>query len=143
MTTLNASTPRILVADDDPELRQYLRLALQRDGYEVIEAADGEQTFARALDSVPSLILLDVMMPDPDGFATCRQLKSDARTKAVPVIFISARNDVQSRVEGLRLGAEDYLNKPIRPADLSQRIRWAIQRRSVNELFDSAALPKS
>ncbi len=132
--------PRILVADDDPELRQYLRMALQRDGYEVIEAADGAQTLARAVDSVPSVILLDVMMPDLDGFATCRQLKSDARTKAVPVIFISARTDTQSRVEGLKLGAADYLSKPIRPIDLSQRVRWAIQQRSVNELFDAAAL---
>jgi len=136
----SAQMTSILVADDDPELRQYLRLALQRDGYEVIEAADGEQAFTRAVDSLPSLILLDVMMPDLDGFATCRQLKSDTRTNAVPVIFISARTDAQSRVEGLKLGAADYLNKPIKPADLSQRVRWAIQRRNVNQMFDSVLL---
>lgn len=133
---------RILVADDDPDLRQYVRVALQRDGYEVIEAVDGEQVLARAVDSAPALILLDVMMPDLDGFDTCRKLKSDARTNAVPVIFISARADLRSREEGLRLGAEDYLNKPINLKDLAQRVRTAIQRRGVTLLFN-AALPKN
>jgi len=128
---------RILVADDDPDLRQYLRLALQRDGYEVIEADDGEQALARAADSAPSLILLDVMMPNLDGFAACRKLKSDTRTQAVPIIFISARTDLQSRDEGLRLGAADYLGKPINPRYLSERVRIAMQRRSINVLFDS------
>jgi DNA-binding response OmpR family regulator len=129
---------RILVADDDPDLRLYLKLALQREGYEVIEANDGEQAIARAMDSAPALILLDVMMPNVDGFDACRRLKSDIRTKSVPVIFISARIDGQSRSDGLRLGAEAYLSKPINPRDLSERVRMAIQRRSVNHLFDSA-----
>ncbi len=129
---------RVLVADDDPDLRQLLRLILQRDGYEVIEAADGEQALARAVDSAPSLILLDVMMPGTDGFDTCRKLKSDRRTNAVPVIFISARGDLRSREEGLKLGADDYLNKPVDPKDLMRRVRTAIQRRSINSLFAAA-----
>ncbi|HET7091788.1 MAG TPA: response regulator, partial [Anaerolineae bacterium] len=68
-------TLRVLIADDDPDLREIVRLTLQRDGYEVIEAGDSEQTIARAIDSAPSLILLDLMMPGADGFDTCRQLK--------------------------------------------------------------------
>lgn len=128
----------ILVADDDPDLRHYLRLTLQREGYEIIEADNGEQAIAHAIDFVPALILLDVVMPGLDGFATYRRLKSDARTHAVPVVFISARSDLRSRDEGLRLGAEDYLGKPLNPQHLSERVRLILQRRSINALFNSA-----
>jgi DNA-binding response OmpR family regulator len=133
---------RILVADDDAELRQLLRLILQRDSYDVIEAADGEQTLARALDSTPALILLDVIMPGVNGFDTCRRLKSDGRTHSVPVIFVSALNDTRSRTEGLNAGAEDYMAKPIDPRDLSQRVRSVIQRSRINLLFNGSASQK-
>ena len=129
---------RILVVDDDTDLRTLLKAMLQRDGYEVVEAADGEQGWARAVDSAPSLILLDVMMPGPDGFETCRKLKSDSRTNAVPVIFISAKIDQRSRVEGLRLGAEDYLNKPIEYKDLRRRVGAAIQLKDLSRRMGSA-----
>ena len=133
---------RILVADDDAELRQLLRLILQRDSYDVIEAADGEQTLARAIDSTPALILLDVIMPGVNGFDTCRRLKSDGRTHSVPVIFVSALNDTHSRTEGLNAGAEDYMAKPIDPRDLSQRVRSVIQRSRINLLFNGTASQK-
>ncbi len=94
-------TLRILVADDDPDLREIIRLTLQRDGYDVIEAADGEQAVARAIDSAPSLILLDMMMPGVDGFDTCRRLKSDRRTFSVPVIFISGQGDHRARAKSM------------------------------------------
>ena len=132
----------ILVADDDPELRQILALILARDGYDVIEAENGEQALERAWDSSPTLILLDVMMPGVDGFDACRRLKNDRRTDGVPVIFISALNDLHSHEEALRLGAEGYLDKPIDPKDLSRRVRTAIQRRGINILFNSAS-PKA
>lgn len=132
-------TLRILIADDDPDLREIVRLTLQRDGYEVIEAADAEQTIARAIDSAPSLILLDVMMPGADGFDTCRQLKSDQRTVAVPVIFITGQGDPRAHARGLQLGAADCLDKPFNPRDLSSRVRMAIQRRGINTLFGAAA----
>ncbi|HLF28075.1 MAG TPA: response regulator [Anaerolineae bacterium] len=132
--------PRILVADDDPDLREIIRLTLQRDGYEVIEAADGDQAVARAIDSAPSLILLDMLMPGIDGFDTCRRLKSDRRTDAVPVIFISGHSDQRMRSQVFRLGAEDYLYKPLDPRDLSRRVRMAIQRRGVNSLFGSGPI---
>jgi len=130
---------RILVADDDPELRQILSLILARDGYDVIEAENGEQALERAWDSAPTLILLDVMMPGVDGFDACRRLKNDRRTDSVPVIFISALNDLRSHEEALKLGAEGYLDKPIDPRDLSRRVRTAIQRRGINILFNSAS----
>lgn len=128
-------TLRILVADDDPDLREIVRLTLQRDGYDVIEAADGEQAIARAIDSAPSLILLDMMMPGPDGFDTCRKLKSDRRTLSVPVIFITGQGDHRARTRSMQVGAEDYLDKPFDPRDLSRRVRIAIQRRGINTLF--------
>lgn len=130
---------RVLIADDDPDLREIVKLTLERDGYDVIEAGDSEQTIARAIDSAPSLILLDVMMPDADGFDTCRQLKNDERTVAVPVIFITGQGDPRARTQGLQLGAADCLDKPFHPRDLSSRVRMAIQRRGINTLFGAVA----
>ncbi len=130
---------RILVADDDPDLREIVRLTLQRDGYDVIEAADGDQAVARAIDSAPSLILMDLMMPGTDGFDACRRLKSDQRTFGVPVIFISGMGDHRSRAQVLQLGAEDYLDKPLDPRDLRRRVRMVIQRRGINILFNGGS----
>ncbi|HEY4687894.1 MAG TPA: response regulator [Anaerolineae bacterium] len=126
---------RVLVADDDPEAREIIRLTLQREGYDVIEATDGEQAVQRAIECGPSLILLDMLMPGTDGFDTCRRLKSDWRTLNVPVIFISGQGDHRARTKGLLLGAEDYLDKPFDPRDLSRRVRLAIQRRTIHSLF--------
>jgi len=126
---------RVLIADDDPELRQLLRLMLARDGYEVIEAETGEQVLARAVDSSPALILLDIMMPGINGFETCRQLKSDGRSRRVPVIFVSALTDRQSREQGIRAGADDYVVKPIDPKDLRRRIQTVIQQNGDDPLL--------
>jgi len=130
---------RVLIADDDPDLREIIRLALQRDGYDVIEAADGEQAVQRAIESDPSLILLDLVMPGPDGFDTCRRLKSDWRTLNVPIIFISGQGDHRARTKGLLLGAEDYVDKPFDPRDLGRRVRLAIQRRTIHSLFNDGS----
>ncbi len=123
--------PRILVADDDDGLRQLLRMILQREGFEVIEAADGEQTLARATDSDPTLILLDVMMPGMDGYDVCRQLKNDHRTDEVPVIFVSAAEDVRYRNEIMRLGADDCIKKPIGPRELIARVKCVMDQRGI------------
>jgi DNA-binding response OmpR family regulator len=130
---------RILIADDDPDLREIVKLTLERDGYDVIEAADSEQAIARAIDSAPSLILLDIMMPGADGFDTCRQLKSDRRTHSVPVIIITGQSDPRTRTRGMQLGAADCLDKPLNPRDLSSRVRTAIQRPGIDTLLGVAA----
>ncbi|HLF27434.1 MAG TPA: response regulator [Anaerolineae bacterium] len=129
---------RILVADDDPEMQALLQLMLKWDGFEVLEAPNSEEMLERTLDSDPALILLDVMLPGVDGFEVLRRLKSDPRTCAVPVIFVSARSDQQARRQGLALGAADYLEKPISLRSLISSVRAAIQRRAVTELFNSA-----
>lgn len=121
--------PRILVADDDDGVRQLLRLIFARAGFDVIEAASGEQALARAVDSEPSVILLDIMMPGMDGYDTCRRLKSDNRTKGVPVIFVSALEDRLGRNSAARYGADDWIKKPIGPRDLVERVQMVINRR--------------
>jgi DNA-binding response OmpR family regulator len=120
--------PRILVADDDDGLRALLRLIFQREGFDVIEADSGEQTIARAIDSDPSVILLDIMMPGMDGYATCRQLKDDQRTGSVPVIFVSAAEDTHSRATAQKFGADDWIKKPVGPRELVARVRRVLDR---------------
>jgi DNA-binding response OmpR family regulator len=124
-------TLRILIADDDDGLRHLLRLVLRREGYEVIEAADGTEALARAYDSSPSLVLLDVMMPGLDGFDVCRKLRSDQRTHRMPIVFVSAIEDIQQRNDLLKLGADDCIKKPIGPRDLVNRLRRVMERRGV------------
>jgi len=114
---------RILIADDDSGLRQLMRLILAREGFDVIEAANGEQTLALAMVVDPALILLDVMMPDMDGYDVCRRLKADQRTGRVPVVFVSAAEGVALRNEALKLGADACIKKPIGPRDLVERVR--------------------
>jgi DNA-binding response OmpR family regulator len=121
---------RILVADDDDGLRQLLRLILAREGFEVFEAASGEQALALAVTVDPAVILLDVMMPGLDGYDVCRRLKSDQRTGDVPVVFVSAAEDVMRRNELQKLGAAACIQKPIGPRDLVARIRAVMNRRN-------------
>jgi DNA-binding response OmpR family regulator len=121
---------RILVADDDDGLRQLLRLILAREGFEVFEAASGEQALALAVAVDPAVILLDVMMPGLDGYDVCRRLKSDQRTGNVPVVFVSAAEDVMRRNEMQKLGAAAWIQKPIGPRDLVARVRAVMNRRN-------------
>jgi DNA-binding response OmpR family regulator len=122
--------PRILVADDDAGLRQLLRLILSREGFEVFEAASGEQALALAVAVDPAVILLDVMMPGLDGYDVCRRLKNDQRTGDVPVVFVSAAEDVTRHNELQKLGAAACIQKPIGPRDLVARVRAVMGRRN-------------
>ena len=124
-------THRILIADDDADLRQLLRLMLSREGFDIIEAANGIDALARAYDSHPTLVLLDVMMPDIDGFEVCRQLRSDERTHRLPILFVSAMDDITQRNEMLKLGADDCIRKPIGPRELIARVRGVMERRGL------------
>jgi DNA-binding response OmpR family regulator len=123
--------PRILIVDDDDGLRRLMRLVLRREGFEVIEAANGVDALARAYDSSPTLVLLDVMMPGLDGFDVCRKLRSDQRTHRLPIVFVSAISDVKQRNELLKLGADDCIQKPIGPRELIGRVRDVMERRGL------------
>ncbi len=122
--------PRILVADDDDGVRQLMKLIFSREGFEVIEAANGEQALARAADSLPNVILLDIMMPDMDGYTTCRRLKTDRQTARVPVIFVSAMENHNGSSSPDKFGADDWIKKPISPRELVARVRSVLNHRN-------------
>ncbi len=103
---------RILVVDDEPMVREVLVSYLKRDGYSVDEAADGQRALALAAGNKPDLIVLDVMLPEVDGFAVLTRIR---QTSSVPVILLTARSDESDRIVGLELGADDYVVKPFSP----------------------------
>ena len=127
---------RVLVVDDDAELWQLVTRYLAREGFEISCAANGAAGTERALAEPYSLIMLDVMLPDTDGFDVLRRIRLESRT---PVLMLTARGDTQDRIRGLEMGADDYLPKPFDPAELVARIR-AILRRSAPQRLVSAAL---
>ena len=116
---------KILIVDDDPRLRDLVRLALERAGHSVIAAADGQQALTHAQREAPDLIVLDVGLPEMDGFETCRRIR--ARSE-VPILFLTARDDEIDRILGLELGADDYVTKPFSPRELVARVRAILKR---------------
>lgn len=117
---------KILAVDDDDSIRELLALQLTRHGYEVLTAADGAEALAKAPQA--EFILLDLMLPKIDGYEVCRHLKSDERTKEIPIIMLTAKAEEIDTVLGLELGADDYLAKPFSIRELLARIK-AVKRR--------------
>lgn len=134
----DTSNYRILVADDEPHIRQILRFTLERAGYQVFVAADGEEALRRAAELKPNLVLLDVMMPKVDGYEVCRKMREDFSLNQIPVIMLSARGEQRDRVAGLEGGANDYLVKPYSNEELLLRVRnvldWNIRQKEANPL---------
>src|ERR1700733_3510000 len=117
----------ILVVDDEPRIRDFVRMNLELEHYRVIEAGDGVQALEQLRENLPDLVVLDVMMPEMDGFET---LKAIREVSNVPVIMLTVRQTEQDRIHGLDLGADDYMAKPFSPRELLSRIR-ALLRRSL------------
>jgi diguanylate cyclase (GGDEF)-like protein len=128
----------VLVADDDEDIVRFVEVNLRLEGFDVATASDGEQALQSAYDLGPDLVLLDVMMPTLDGFEVCKRLRSDARTKQISVIMLTAKSLSADRVVGLTAGADDYMIKPFDPIELVARVRIALTRsrgsREVNPL---------
>ena len=120
----------ILVIDDEPDLLELVEFNLKKDGYEVIVAKNGQSGLEIAQKHVPDLIILDLMMPGLDGLEVCRQLRSDSRTRQIPMIMLTAKSAEADRIVGLELGADDYVTKPFSPRELVARVR-ALLRRAV------------
>jgi two-component system cell cycle response regulator len=118
---------RILVADDSMVIRSVLRKQLQEQGHVVIEAVDGEDALRAGREEGPDVILLDVEMPRLDGHHVLAELRSHPATEHIPVVFLTARATTDDVVEGLRLGAHDYLRKPFEPAELLARVSAALR----------------
>lgn len=119
--------PRILIVDDDPIIRKFVRANLEARDYETLMAMDGSEALQIIERELPDLIILDIMMPNMDGFKVCRRLREWSQ---VPIIMLSARGDLSDKVKCLELGADDYLTKPFGVAELLARVR-AVLRRTV------------
>lgn len=118
----------ILLVDDDQEIRELLQTYLSRSGFQVRTVADGAQ-FREAMLSAPAdLVILDVMLPDEDGFSLCRWVRAHQRLAQMPIIMLTASSDEADRVIGLELGADDYLGKPFSPRELLARIKALLRR---------------
>lgn len=115
----------ILIVDDDPRLRDLVRLTLERAGHAVLTAADGRAALVHAAREAPELIVLDVGLPEMDGFEVCRRLRASSD---VPILFLTARDDEIDRVVGLELGADDYVTKPFSPRELAARVKAILKR---------------
>lgn len=120
--------PRILVVEDDPSITEVLKYNLEKHGYEVILAADGQTALHRARSKAPDLILLDLMIPVIDGREVCRQLRSDPRTKSARIIMLTARGEETDEIIGFNLGADDYVTKPFRVRPLLERVKAQLRR---------------
>jgi adenylate cyclase len=125
--------PLILAVDDTPENLEILRVRLEAHGYEVAEAADGEEGLAKVRELRPDLILLDIMMPKRDGISVVRELKSDPDLRFIPVILVTAKADTKDVVEGLNAGGDDYLTKPFEHSALLARVRSMLRQKALND----------
>jgi DNA-binding response OmpR family regulator len=124
---------KILVAEDEPDIRGLVAFSLRYAGYEVIEAMDGQEALDKALSELPDLILLDVRMPKMNGYEVCGSLKAEETTANIPVLFLSARGQESEIKKGLELGAEEYILKPFAPNELYRRVGTILDRRDHQE----------
>jgi DNA-binding response OmpR family regulator len=115
----------VLVVDDEPTIREVVVSYLQRDGFDTLEAADGDRARELVESGKPSLVVLDVMLPGTDGLSLCRWIRSRS---SLPVILLTARGDEVDRIVGLELGADDYVTKPFSPRELAARVRTVLRR---------------
>lgn len=120
----------ILIVDDEAPIREMIAVALEMAGYECLEAENTQQAHAVIVDRKPDLILLDWMLPGTSGIELARRLKRDELTSDIPIIMLTAKGDESSRIQGLELGADDYLAKPFNPRELLARIKAVLRRQA-------------
>lgn len=127
---------RLLVVEDEAPTLDVLRRYLELFGYEVIGSTTGMDAIQKAVEYQPRVIVLDIMLPDMDGYAVCRRLRSDSRTNQIPIIFLTQKDSRRDRLDGLELGADDYLTKPFDPEELRLRVHNIIERFGGPTLID-------
>ncbi len=128
---------KILIVDDDIDSLKLIGLMLQRHGYEVVAANAGNQALSKATTEHPNLIILDVMMPDMDGYEVCRRLRANPDTRTIPIIMFTAKTLVDDKVAGFEAGADDYLTKPTHPAELASRVKTILARNTTQKRPDA------
>ncbi len=119
---------RVLIVEDEPDIRELLVFRLERDGFQVTQCESGAEALRLVRTGRPDLVLLDLMLPEMDGLEVCRRLRQDPTTQTVPIVMLTARDDEVDRVLGLELGADDYVVKPFSPRELVARIRAVLRR---------------
>ena len=129
MTTLERARPVVLVADDDPDILRLVAFRLERAGYDVVQATDGEEALRAATELEPDLAVLDVMMPKLTGYDVTRRIRETDATKRMPVILLTARVQEADVARGFEAGADDYLRKPFSPQELRARVQAILGRR--------------
>jgi CheY-like chemotaxis protein len=121
-------TEKILVVDDEVDSTTLMSLILRKLGFNVVTASSGREALAKAVETVPDLILLDVMMPEMDGYEVCRQVRADPLLNPIPIVFLTAKNEVDDRIMGFQAGGDDYLIKPIHQGELAVRVNALLTR---------------
>jgi DNA-binding response OmpR family regulator len=114
---------RILIAEDEPDIRELVAFTLRFAGHEVITTSNGEEALHQALQIIPDIIIMDVRMPKMTGYDACRAMKADIALKDIPVVFLSAKGQDSEIQTGLDVGAEEYLLKPFAPSQLAERVK--------------------
>ena len=127
---MNTSEYKILLVDDEPDILEFLSYNLKKEGYQVQAATNGKEGVALAKKMLPQLIIIDVMMPGQDGIEMCREIRETEGLKNVLIAFLTARNEDYSQIAGFDAGADDYINKPIKPKVLISRIGALLRRLS-------------
>jgi len=120
---------KVLLVDDEKDILELLKYNLEKEGYKVKSANDGEKAIEIAREFIPDLILLDIMMPKQDGVETCRQLREISELRSTYILFLTARSEEYSEVAGFEAGADDYITKPIKPRALASRLNALFRRK--------------
>ena len=135
---MDVTKQRVLVVEDETHLRDVLRIQLEADGFQVLQAKDGREAMEVALQTLPDLVLLDVMLPYMDGYEVCRRLRGTFATHHIPIIILTAKAEIEGRIQGLEGGANDYVSKPWERRELLLRVRnalnWSRQQRAASPL---------
>ena len=125
---LSDTRVKVLIVDDEKDTIIPLRIFLESNNYSVIEAYAGHEAIRKALAEVPDIILLDLMLPDMDGYEVCNSLKEEQATRLIPIIMVTGKGAISSKIEGLERGADDYITKPFNLNELEARIRTVLRR---------------
>lgn len=125
---MNSENNKILLVDDDPDILEFLRYNLEKEGFRLFTATNGKEAIATGETELPALIILDVMMPEMDGIETCSRMRENPKLRNSLILFLTARNEDYSQIAGFEAGADDYVSKPVKPKVLVSRVKALFRR---------------
>jgi len=134
------NSPRVLIVEDEPSIAELISINLRHNGFQPVWAADGNSAERELVAVLPYVILLDWMLPGQSGLALARKWRGDSRTKAIPILMLTARGDEADKIAGLEAGADDYITKPFSTQELLARIRAVLRRRAPDQVNETAAV---